>query len=408
MLPNIFQGCLPSLRELSLATAVTWSAGLFKDLHSFEFDTNPEDPIPPGHVLEVLRESPLLENLHLVGHCALPDDEPPTVALPSLRNCTLIGNGAISLIWYMRIPASSNMFLSTPPHPGVTTGIYPFRDLCLAPHLHVLDGVTTASFFIEFDTIKLRTRNDSGGVLDVRVYYHENVMAGLISFVTLFNNPFFESPCRIQTAKEFALHIERGASRDDTESVNCAVIFLKFVSDIPSIEHVELRGVPTKALSLFLRLLHKNPTLTVPSPNLRRLRIESTPLRSPKPLLEDVDELLRGRKDLGLPMQSVDLEVRCEELITIAEHSAFLVAWSHLVGEDVGVAYSRDKVEKLPRRGLRVPSFGGENEDEDDEEPGDIEPVDGSDLDWESWTSGQWPKAASEMKGRMIPDPVGT
>ena len=55
-------------------------------------------------------------------------------------------------------------------------------------------------------------------------------------------------------------------------------------------------------------------------------------------------------------MQSVDLEVRCEELITIAEHSAFLVAWSHLVGEDVGVAYSRDKVEKLPRRGLRVPS----------------------------------------------------
>ena len=107
-------------------------------------------------------------------------------------------------------------------------------------------------------------------------------------------------------------------------------------------------------------------------------------------------------------MQSVDLEVRCEELITIAEHSAFLVAWSHLVGENVGVAYSRDKVEKLPRRGLRVPSFGGENEDEDDEEPGDIEPVDGSDLDWESWTSGQWPKAASEMKGRMTPDPVGT
>ena len=112
----LFQGCLPSLHEVSLATAVTWPIGLFKDLRSFELGVNAGDPISPILVLDVLRESPLLENLRLIGCCESPDGE-RAVTLPSLGNCTMIGNGALSLIWYLDIPASTNVFLSTPaPH----------------------------------------------------------------------------------------------------------------------------------------------------------------------------------------------------------------------------------------------------------------------------------------------------
>jgi len=399
-LPKMFQGHLPSLREVSLKIAVTWPIGLFKDLRSFELGVNAEDLISPILVLDVLRESPLLENLHLVGRCELPDDEPPAVSLPSLRNCTLIGNGALSLIWYMDIPASTNVVLSTSPLIGDRTEIYPFHDLCLAPHLHVLDGVSTASFFVGFDTIKLRAQNDSGGVLSVQVYYYENVMTGLILFAVLLKNPFYESPFKFQTTKEFSLHIERGASRDDAESVFCAAMFAKFTSGTPSLEQIKLCGAPAKALSFHLLYLHKNLQDAIPFQNLQRLHIESTPLHSAKPLLEDLDMLFRRRKDLGVPLQYVDVKVNCETLIPMAEHSAFLTAWEGLVGEDVKVEYSRERVENLPRRGLRLVAFtnvdGSEDEEEGDE-AGTVESG-GSDSDWESWISGQWPKAASEMR----------
>ena len=377
-LPKLFGGHMPLLRELCLTTSATWPTGLFKGLRSLELGFDPQHVISPTHILQVLRKSPLLESLHLVGRCDLHENEPRAIALRSLRNCTLIGNGAISLIWYMDIPASANVFLSTPPRTRDTRDFHSFRDLCLAPCLHVLDEVSTASLSIGFNTIKLRTQNDSGGVLDVQVYYYESVTAGLRAFATLLNIPFYESSCRIQTTKEFALHIDRGVSRVDAEAASCATIFSKFITGLSSLEQVELHGVPTKTLSLFLRLLHKNPHLAVPYPSLQRLRIESTSLRSPKPLLENLDELLRGRKDLGLPMQSVDAKVICEALIPIAEHSAFLIAWSHLVGEDVRVEYSRDG---------------------DDEEDGTIGSGGGSNLSWEGWVSGKWPKAASEMKG---------
>ena len=399
-LPNLFQGCLPSLRELSLATPTTWQIGLFKNLRSFELGVNPDRPISPTHVLDALRESPSLESFRLAGRCELPDEEPPAIALPSLRDCTLIGNGAISLIWYMDIPASTNVSLSTPPPTRDATEVYPFRDLCLAPCLHVLDDVSTVSFFIGFDAIKFRTQNKFGGVLNIQVYYHENVLAGLMAFTILLNNPFYESPCRIQTTREFALHIERGVSRDDAEALFYVVMISKFISGIPSLEQVELRGVPAKALSCFLRLFHKNPQVTIPFPNLQRLCLESTPLHSPKSLIADLDDLLKGREGFGLPLQFVDATINCEALIPMAEHSTFLTAWERLVGEDVRITYSRDRVEKLPRRGLRMVFFEGEGEDDEDgEDVGAVESTSGSDLDWESWTSGKWPKAASEMKG---------
>jgi hypothetical protein len=143
---------LPSLRELHLAITVPsgWPVGLFKDLRSFELGVNARYNISRIHVLDVLRESPLLENLRLVGDCDLLKDEPPAVALASLKNCALIGNEAISLIWYIDIPASTNVFLSTPPLTEDKTEIYPFPNLCAAPRLHVLNGVSTTSFLIGF------------------------------------------------------------------------------------------------------------------------------------------------------------------------------------------------------------------------------------------------------------------
>jgi hypothetical protein len=226
-------------------------------------------------------------------------------------------------------------------------------------------------------------------------------MTGLIALGNLLRGPFSESTYGFEATKEFALHIERGASRNDAESVFCAAMFVKFVSGTPSLERAEFRGVPTKALSLLLGYLHENPHVVIPFPNLQRLYVESTPLRSPKPLLGDLDNLLRGRKEFGLPMRFVEAKVNCETLIPIAEHSAFLVAWERLVGEDVKVVYSRDIVEALPRRGLRMVFFRGENgEEEDDEEQAeDVESGGEIDLDWESLNSGQWPKTASEMKG---------
>ena len=49
--------------------------------------------------------------------------------------------------------------------------------------------------------------------------------------------------------------------------------------------------------------------------------------------------------------------------------------------------------------------FTNGNEDhEDGEKIGAVE----SDLDWESWISGQWSKAASEVEGCLTPNPVET
>jgi len=135
-------------------------------------------------------------------------------------------------------------------------------------------------------------------------------------------------------------------------------------------------------------------------PNFQRLYIESTPLRSPRLLLERLDKLIRGRKELGLPLQFIDAKVNCEALILIAEHSAFLTAWGWLVEEDVRVEYSRGRVEKLPRRGVRMFHLIRNGEVVgDDEEDGAIEYNGGCELDWDGWISGKWPKTASEMKG---------
>ena len=66
-LPVIFSGCLPSLRHLDPSNTVTWPAGLFRRLSSFRCGILDHFPIFPVHVLDVIRESPLLKHIHLRG-----------------------------------------------------------------------------------------------------------------------------------------------------------------------------------------------------------------------------------------------------------------------------------------------------------------------------------------------------
>ena len=209
ILPKIFRGRFPSLRQLCLAMWVTWPAGLFKNLRSFELGIDHRDDISPTQVLDVLRESPLLENLHLTGDCDLPDEELPTVVLASLKNCILTGNGALSLVWYMDIPASANVTLRTSLSIRGRVVLYPFRDLSLALGLHTLDEVTTTFLIIGFAAIRFQAKNDSGGVVDIQVFYHENVAIGATLFAALLEDAFFRSSCRFQTTKEFAFHISK-------------------------------------------------------------------------------------------------------------------------------------------------------------------------------------------------------
>ena len=401
-LPVIFRGHLPSLRELRVMTTVTWPLGFFRGLRFFEFGSNPEQSFSRIHVLDVLRKCPLLEDLRLAGHLDPYEDDPSPVALQSLRSCTLIGNGALSLIWYMEIPASTNVHISTSALVSNNMEIYSFRDLCLAP-LHVLDEVSTASFTIGFDTIQLRVQNDSGGVLSIQVYRPENAMIGLTILSMLLKGIFHESPSKFQTTKEASLSIEQGSRCGDTDSVSFTAIFSKFISRSPSLERIKLCGVPAKTLSFHLGCLHNNLDVMVQFPNLQQLHIETPLLYSAKSLLEDLHTLLRRRNDSGVPLQFVAVKVSCETLIPMAEHSAFLTAWESLVREDVKVEYSRGKVkysrgkaERLPWRLLGLVA----NEGEEECDGSGIVESSGDNSDWESWNSGQWPKTASEMRRR--------
>jgi len=388
-LPELFQGCLPSLRELHLAIAVTWPTGLFKSLRSFELVLNPDHPFCSTLVLDVLRESPLLENLHLVCSCQLTNDEPPPVVLSSLKKCALVGNTTLSLIWYMDIPPSTDVFLSTPPILRDETVVYRFENFCLAPSFHVLDEVHTLSFAIRFDTINFHAQNESGGALNVQVHYYKHALVGLTILTLLFKDLFCGFPSKFQCTMVLSLHIEPGASRNDVESVFCATMFSRFIHSTLFLERIQLYGVPAKALYAHLGYLHSNIYILIPFAYLQRVYIETTPLSSPKSLLGDLDVVLRKRNEVGVALQFVDVKVKCERLIPMAEHSAFLTAWKDLVGEDVKVEYFRKKVEKLPRRGPPLTYSGiliHDSESEDEVEGGEADAVESGDCDseWES------------------------
>ena len=227
------------------------------------------------------------------------------------------------------------------------------------------------------------------GCLNLEVYYHETLENGLSIYFVLLKEFFGECHPKSPAPKTFFLRIEQGASRDDLELVLCATIFLRSISDTTSLERMVLRGVPVKALTFHFESLHIGLG-SIPFPNLQQIQIDTAPLRSPKLLLERLDVLLRKRKDLGVPPRLVDMKVKCERLIPMAEHSAFLTAWKDLVAEDVRVGYFRDSVD-----------MSKDEEDDGDDDGGEAGGAESGscDSDWESWASGKWPKAASETRG---------
>ena len=89
----------------------------------------------------------------------------------------------------------------------------------------------------------------------------------------------------------------------------------------------------------------------------------------------------------------------------MAEHCVFLTAWKDLVEEDVKVEYFKDRVEKLPRRGLPFVRFVDPGADEDEKEGDEARAIESgrSEADWEGWILGKWPKAVNKVKG-----PIGT
>lgn len=395
-LSRIFQGYLPSLRELSFGVAVTWPVGLFKDLRSLELGVDPEDLLYISPLLDALRESPLLENLQVAGSFSLPQRKPPTIHFPFLRNCTLIGEGPPSIIWCMDIPTTTNVSLSTAIVSDIRARIYPPKDLCSIPHIHVLDGVSTISFSIELNTIQFGVQNISGGVLHAQVCYHDDVVTALIPIVGLLqNSPWSRSDHR--TTKEFSLYIDRGAARDDPEWFDCPVIFTELISGTPSLQKITLRGISDRALSFFFRYPLYDGNTTMSYPNLRQLHVESTPLQFPRAFLKNLDIILRARRRSGVPLRVVHVKVVCEAPTPVGEHLANLAAWEGLVGEDIKVEYFRGEVEKSSIRELR-PFYGDYEEDSIAECIWDACEPGGNDSDWEDWVSGSWPKAASELR----------
>jgi len=323
----------------------------------------------------------MIEVLRLVGCCKFPQPfDPPVVALSSLRRCTLIGHGTTTLIRFITVPASAGMFLSRPnPYDG--SDLPSFDDLSLASGLHVLDNVSTVSFSIHDHMVHLQVKNDHGGILDAEEHGLDDLSRDPPIFVYFLQSVFrcgYSCP-GFGTTKNFTLHVERGGIWDDPEAVTwCYIIFTEFFFSVPSIERAELSGLPTTELASILAFLSSstsNVTHSYSSPNLKRLCIETTPLHSPKSVLEGLDKLLRKRKELGVPLQSVKVKVKCELLIPAADHCAYLSSWEDLVGEGVRLEYEQAKVEELPkyrRHDYEGEGGGeGEGEDKDEDEDGD-------------------------------------
>ena len=140
------------------------------------------------------------------------------------------------------------------------------------------------------------------------------------------------------------------------------------------------------------------PWFMLQCPNLKRLDIVSSPLRSPRSLLVGLGKLLATRKKLGAAFQSVTVKVKCEVLIPAPDHCAFLTSWDGFVGGSVRLEYERIEVKKLLRR-RHLPE-DDENKDRDeggkDGEDGTGDP--GDCVGWDGWPE-NWPKTVEDMEG---------
>ena len=405
-LPVIFSGCLPSLRDLTLTNTVTWPGGLFKGLTSFECGVFHHCPICPVHVLGVLRESPSIELIRLVGYCAIPPGfNPPAITLRLLGKCTLIGQGTTSLIRFITVPASALVFLSRSYNDDDAT--FPrFDDLSAAPGLHVLDEVSSVSFSISDFAVRLQAKNDHGGALDAEVDELYDISRDPIMFVRFLRSSLeCGRTCPgFKTTKELTLDMDRGRVSEPQDAICFAFYVTGLILNLPDVDEVKLRGVPPLELSSIFKCLYGALRSGLPSPSLKRLYIESIPLRSPRSLLVGLDKLITRRKGVGAPFHSVAVKVKCEMLIPDAEHCGLLSSWEGLVEGGVVLGYEQTEVKKLHRRRRRT----YEDEDECDYEDGDDESgeeeADADDSDdccvgWDGWP-GKWPKTMGEMEGR--------
>jgi hypothetical protein len=398
-LPVIFSSCLPSLRDLTLTNVFIWPTGLFRGLTSLECGAHINSPIVASCVLDVLRESPSIKFIHLVGCCTFPPTfASPTVALPSLGKCILVGQGTTHLVRFITVPASALVSLRKP-FLRFGDRFPKFDDLSVAPGLHVLDDVSTVSLSISDHAVQLRAKNDHGG-LDAEVDELYDLSRDPVPFIH-FIRSFFECGRAFsgsETTKEFTLNIERGRSWNPEEAKRAAFDITKALLNLPSIEEANLCGVPPLELSLILESLSKLEFLC---PNLKRLHIESVPLPSPRSLLVALDKLLTGRKERGVPFQSITVKAKCEMLIPATDHCAFLTSWESLVGGGVRLEYEQTEVKKL-RKCHREDEWDDyedeESEEEDEDEDEEAGTGDPSCVGWDGWPE-KWPKVIGEMGG---------
>lgn len=354
-LPVIFSGSLPLLRNLTLTDVAVGCAGVFKDLVSFNCRVLLPQPISPVYALEVFRESPSIETIRMNCYCNIPPGfNPPRVTLGSLKVCTLNGPGTTSLIRFMIVPPSAIVTLSKPYGGSIFSN---FEDLSIIPGLHVIDQVSAASFCVSDSGVRLRAGNDRGGVLDSGIDGLPQNM--LIHFIRSFFECGRTCP-GFKTTKELVLDVTRSKIPPVQESTRFALDALGMIRTLSDIEKMKLLGVPPLELFFILEYLSGAQEVELPCRKLKRLYIESTPIRSSKPLLTEVEKILKERKRSGASLQAFGVRVETEGLLPETEHHALLTSLESLVRGRVKLECGLSTDEKMIRSRRR--RFEGEDD----------------------------------------------
>ena len=153
-----------------------------------------------------------------------------------------------------------------------------------------------------------------------------------------------------------------------------------FTSRAPGLERIKLCGVPAKALI--------PPSRTHPHESVSRCCLPGPPPVVHRTHSSSLSQVVVGRSGRG-PEEEEGFRIPFEIRLRGGELRAadsddqafcFLIAWDGLVGEDVGVEYSRDKVEKLAGGAQRIIYVFSDNE-KGGEQAGTARTGGGSDLE---------------------------